>query len=457
MLATQSAGRTRGTGRYTRALVSELVREAGHEWFVYSHGGLPVENLTHGDVSFYREPTASAGATPGGCDTSLPVGADGGRLNESACNLPNRDVKVTERVLPAQTSLHLNAEQLQRANADGLDLFLLSSALENFQGYLPPFPNRRGPRLATLLYDLIPLRFPQHYLGHPGIAEAYRRALAAVRQYDVLLTISESCRQDVIELLQLPADRVVTIGAGSDAMFFHPPESPTPGAAAARWLTEHGIVQPFVYALTALDFRKNLAGLLAAIERLPTEPLSKHQFVITCAGSDQDVQKARGLMERSPVASRLLLTPKLTDDGLRTLYQFAAAFILPSRYEGFGLPLVEAMQCGAPVIGGNNSSQVEVVGDAGLLADVENADALALHITRLLHDQRLAQQLRSKGIERARRFNWQAVASRCLRALEETACLPRRSHWLGTWAARGRLAIEARLNRLAPRQRRVPA
>ncbi|HQU46968.1 MAG TPA: glycosyltransferase family 1 protein, partial [Pirellulales bacterium] len=375
MLADQSAGRTRGTGRYARGLVGELRRASQHEFFPYYYDGLPQTADLFGP--------------------HVPV-----------------------RTLPTSGSLHAAAHQLANENRDELDVLLLTCPLENFYGYLPPFPSRSGLRLAAIVYDLIPLRFPDQYLHHPGIAQSYRRALAALRQYDVLLTISESGRRDVIELLRVSPDRVVNIGAGSDAGFFYPAETHSAASHAARWLAEQGIEQPFVYALTALDYRKNLSGLLAAFERLPARLIASHQFVVTCASSnDDDARRARDVIARSAIGQRIVLSESLDDAGLRTLYQHAAALVFPSRYEGFGLPLLEAMQCGTPVVAGRNSSQIEVVGDAGLLADVDDAQDLANKIAAMLDDRRLADEFRVRGLEQAGRFTWPAVAQRCLDAL----------------------------------------
>jgi glycosyltransferase involved in cell wall biosynthesis len=399
MLADQSSGRARGTGRYARGLVGALLAQPGHEFTLYYYDRLPrqVEHV-------------------------------GGRLRE----------------LPAGDSLHLSAARLVRDNPDQLDLLLLTCPLENFQGYLPPFPALRGPKLAAILYDLIPLRFPEHYLAHHGIAQSYRRALAALRQYDLLLAISESARRDAVELLGVAPERVVNIGAGSDDGFFCPATSPA--AEAGDWLAKQGIHQPFVYGLTALDYRKNLAGLLAAFERLPRQILESHQFVVTCATESADEgRRVREAIDRSAVASRLVLTGRVDDPQLRTLYQHATAFVFPSLYEGFGLPLVEAMQCGAAVIAGDNSSQAEVVGDAALLAKTDDANDLAAKITRVLQDRSLAGELRSRAVRRAARFTWQGVGDRCRRALDVTLEAPRGAHWLKVWAARGRLALTNRL------------
>lgn len=412
MLADQSAGRLRGTGRYARGLARELLRDRHHEFFLYYYDGLP--------------------------RSEFPLG----------------EGRVTSRLLSGNASLHARIDRLIRDNADRLDWLLLTCALENFQGYLPPFPTRGGPRLAAILYDLIPLRFPDHYLSHQGIAAAYRRSLAAVRNYDLLLAISQSARNDALELLDVSPRRVLSIGAASDNGFFQPP--PAHGdAQRTAWLARQGIRKPFVFAVTALDYRKNLRGLLSAWQCLPERIRHRYQCVITCAASsDESAGQLREIVAGLTEREEFVFTDALDDEGLRSLYQHAAAVISPSRYEGFGLPLLEAMQCGAAVIAGDNSSQREVVADAGLLANVNDPRQLAERIARLLDQPRLAEQLRSRAVQQARLFSWPQVAGHCLAALAQASREANRASWLAVWSARGKLAIINRFERGAQRLRR---
>lgn len=406
MLGDQSAGRARGVGRYTRGLMAHLVAEAAHDVVLYYHDGLP----------------------------------------RTRQNWPRA---VETRELPraaAPAGLYHAVEHLARSNPDGLDMLLLTCPLENYEGYLPPFPSRGGVRLAAIVYDLIPLVFPNHYLRHPVLDRSYQRALEALRQYDLLLTISAATRRDVMQWLGLRGERVVNIGAASETDRFFPERGERQFRADRSRLRELGVREPFVYGVSALDFRKNLPGLLAAFERLPCHLRGTHQLVLSCAGDASDTQRAGDLVARSSVAERVLLTGPIDDGALAALYRRAAAFVFPSRYEGFGLPLLEAMQCGAVVVAGDNSSQVEVVGDAGLLADVDDATDLAARLARLLEDRPLARELRRRAYRQAQSFSWQQTARRAWQALECSIEAPRAAHWLRVWAARGRLAMAERLN-----------
>jgi glycosyltransferase involved in cell wall biosynthesis len=412
MLGVQSAGRTRGVGRYTRHLVSQLLAAGSpDEHVLYFYAGLPGgEHAWPGKASIRSLPT------------------DGSDL--SGC-----------------------ASRLAAENPDRLDVLLLSCPLENFQGYLPPAPRNGRLRLAAIVYDLIPALFPERYLAHPAIAEAYQRALAALEQYDLLLTISDSARRDCLARLSVAEDRVVNISTGGDFARFFPPGAGPLNSQTAAILQRHGLAEPFVFSLTALDHRKNLDGVLAAFAMLPEEVRNSHLLALTCAmSSDHDYARLQRIVAQSPAAERVVLTGALDDEALRVMYQRSSAFLFPSRYEGFGLPLLEAMQCGAAVVAGNNSSQVEVVGDAGLLANAESPSEIAAQLGRLLEDDALSRRLREAAPLQARRFRWELTGERCRSALEQAVDRPAAKGPFHRLLARGRLAASARLYRYSGRR-----
>lgn len=414
MLGVQSAGRTRGVGRYTRQLVSHLLAAAApHEVVLYFYAGLP-----GGEENWPGRPAIR----------TMPAAEDGGLAGSAA--------------------------QLADENPDRLDALLLSCPLEHYRGYLPPAPRGGRLRLAAIVYDLIPALYPEQYLAHPVIAEAYRRALATIEQYDLLLPISAAARGDCLARLRASASRIVNISAGGDFERFFPPAAAS-SPAAAEILSKRGLAEPFVYCLTALDHRKNLDGALAAFALLPENLLRSHRLALTCAmSSDDDYARVQQIVACSPAAERVVLTGSLDDAALRVMYQHCAAFLFPSRYEGFGLPILEAMQCGAPVVAGNNSSQIEVVGEAGLLADAESPAEISSQLRRVLEDAELSQRLRAAAPIQARQFRWEASAQRCLAALEQAIARPAASGLLRRWLARGRQAASERLRRYAVKSRR---
>ena len=133
------------------------------------------------------------------------------------------------------------------------------------------------------------------------------------------------------------------------------------------------------------------------------------------SGPDRD--RARQYAHDRGVADQLVVTDRVADTALRVLYQQCAAFVFPSSYEGFSLPILEAMHCGAPVVAGKNSSQIEVVGDAGLLFNVADAGELAAQLVRVLDDAGRSRELRERAVVQARRFRWEQTADKALDVL----------------------------------------
>jgi glycosyltransferase involved in cell wall biosynthesis len=232
-------------------------------------------------------------------------------------------------------------------------------------------------------------------------------------------------------LLGLSPDRVVTIGAASNGRFFVPDRTETMPEESRRLLRVLGITRPFVYSVGDMDYRKNPWGLIDAFAMLPDELRGSHQLVLSYVvrgghrGQVQQYARDRG------VADQLVLTPWLSDWALRPLYQRCAAFVFPSMYEGFGLPILEAMHCGAPVVVGNNSSQIEVVGDAGLLFNVADAGELAGHLVRLLKEPERAREMGERAVVQARRFSWEATADKTLEVLARLFEEPERAREMG--------------------------
>jgi glycosyltransferase involved in cell wall biosynthesis len=316
-----------------------------------------------------------------------------------------------------------------RENPDALDVLVFLNPLELTAGYDPPARparSKRSPALAAVLYDLIPLLFPDGYLRRwPSVtmARRYHWTLERLRQYDRLLVISEATRDDVIRLLNVPPWRVVNIGAGGDGpdSFGAAATAEEPGDLAR--IEALGLAEPFLFALSARDPRKNLDGLLAAYSRLTDVLKQTHRLAIAAGigAADPEAAAIWKKAEALGIRGNVSLTGWVDDATLRALYRRCAAFVFPSLYEGFGLPILEAMRCGAVVLAGDNSSQPEVAGDAALLVNTADPDALAGAIERALTDLALARTLRARGPVRATRFTWEAVARRALEALAAPA------------------------------------
>ena len=405
MVGTQSPSRARGIGRYCRNLASALLARGaavGHEFVLYAVDCLPTDRL----------PTA-----------------------------PNAVLR------PLTPSPHLREvfARVVHENPDGLDALVFLNPLEINPGNDVPIrpPGVGGPRLAALIHDLIPLAFPDLYLKRwPGnlFARRYLWALERLRTYDRLLTNSASTRDDVLRMLNAAPERVVAVGTGGDdseTCF-------TPGAGDPDdddRLSALGLVGSFVFTVAAADARKNLAGAIDAFALLPGPLRNAHRLAVTADLTPGEAAHFRGRAEARGIVDALTFTGPVDDPTLRALYRRCASFLFPSRYEGFGLPILEALACGASVVAGDNSAQPEVAGDAALLVNADDPEAVASALARLLTDGALARTLRDRGPARAARFRWDDVAGRVLGALETPGDHPRAGVSKRPSSGRPRLAL----------------
>jgi glycosyltransferase involved in cell wall biosynthesis len=413
MLGLQSAGsRNRGIGRLGRNLLERLLPlDPAARYVFYAHDGLPTDAF----------PTA-----------------------------PNAVVRplAVERDRGERTIGHA-MDRLARTNPDGLDVLLTLSPFELHGEYGPPARPLGGPKLAAVVHDLIPFVYQEHYLVNHAAALRLYRHLERLRRYDVLLANSDATRADFLRMLNLPEGRVVTVGAASDTRFIDHGADPPGPLAARRALHELGVSGAFVFSVSNIDHHKNLRTLIEAFALLPPALRLTHQLVVTCGIVDHgDAERVRAFAAARGVGDRLVLTSGVDDEALRALYQHCAVFCLPSLYEGFGLPILEAMRCGAAVVAGNNSSQVEVVGDAGLLANVGDAGDLSSKLAAVLADPALARALGDRARDRVGRFTWDAAAERTLAALRRVAAPAPRGRRLradAPHAPRPRIAMYAPL------------
>jgi glycosyltransferase involved in cell wall biosynthesis len=380
MLGVQSDDhRGRGIGRYCSELCRTLFREArSHRFILYRHEGLPWGEQFQG---------------------------------------PNTSI----RTLPRDPSGRISSDALARKvadNPDGLDVLLLPSPFERCIDFRTPERPVHGLPLVAVVYDLIQLRFSERYLPDERSRRQFHAALATLRRYDALLTISESTRLDCVQLLGLPPQQVVTIGTASNRDFFTPETTRPMPAADREALFLLGVRPPFVLTVGGEDDRKNIQGLIDGFAGLPACLREPHELVVVCQYSPGYAARVREYAERRGVGGSLVLLGGTSDEALRRLYRHCAVFVFPSFYEGFGLPILEAMHCGAPVIAGRNSSQVEVVGEAGLTFDVHDSSELTERLAAVLDGPALSERLRQASLVQACRFQWEQTAAQAMAALE---------------------------------------
>jgi glycosyltransferase involved in cell wall biosynthesis len=289
-----------------------------------------------------------------------------------------------------------------------------------FEGYVDDAVTSIGayPRrvsTAAVLYDLIPLVRPDEYLPTPVVRAWYERKVESLKRADVLLAISRHTRDEAIGALDVDPGRVIDIGTGLSPGFGRQVLDP---AARARLMQRYGITRPFVMYTGGVDPRKNLDRLIQAYGLLAPSLRSRHQLVIVGRGPQHEIERLTALGQRKSLSSDdLVFAGYAPDADLVALYSICELFVFPSLHEGFGLPALEAMACGAPTIGSDASSIPEVIGERDALFDPKRLDDIAHKLTHALDDAGFRRSLSEHGIERAGRFTWEAVAARTLDAL----------------------------------------
>lgn len=264
---------------------------------------------------------------------------------------------------------------------------------------LPPM--RSGTKSIVTIHDLSFLRLP-HCFERALLEYLTSNVPRAVQRADWVLADSENTRQDVIELLGVAEERVTVLYPGVEPRF-----RSIDDAQLLSSIQEKYVLPPrFILSLGTIQPRKNYAGLIRAFARLSMDDLS----LVIVGGRGWLYEDIFSQVQALGLEGRVFFPGFVDDADLPAVYNLAEAFALPSLYEGFGIPPLEAMACGTPVVVADNSSLPEVVGDAGLLVDVHDTESLAEALACLVQDTALRQTLVERGLVRARRFTWPGAA-----------------------------------------------
>jgi len=266
-------------------------------------------------------------------------------------------------------------------------------------------PRSRNTPIVLTVHDLALLRYPE--LGTAALRRLVGGVAAGVAVARRIVADSEATARDLRELLAVPASRLRVVYPGCDPAFFR-----IDAEACHAVLARHGLRAPYLLHVGTLEPRKNLVHLLRAYQRART--LSTDLPPLLLAGADGwGAAAVRAAIEGLALGEHVRLIGHIPAGDLPALYSAAALFVYPSRYEGFGLPALEAMACGAAVITSDVASLPELVGDAALRVDPDDMPALADAIVRVLTDSALRNALQQAGPLRAAAFTW----DRCARAM----------------------------------------
>lgn len=406
----QTESRFRGIGRYSMSLAQAMARNAGdHEVWVAVNGTFP-DGI--GDIR-----AALDGLVPSQ------------RIRQfstfDAVGWPN----------PAHAWTRSASELMWEGFLDGLqpDFVHVSSLFEGAQGgavsSIGKLPGVR-PATAVTLYDLIPLLNPEGYLASDWVRSWYMDKVESLKRADLLLSISQHAREEALKALPLDPAHVVNMSSAISPHFV-----PMAMGATERAMlgARFGVTGRYVMYSGAMEPRKNAEGLLTAFAMLGDAALGDTQLVIAGKVSPDDRMKFDVMAAQLGIADRVIYTGFITDDELIALYSGAAVYVFPSLHEGFGLPALEAMACGAATIGSNTTSVPEVIGREDALFDPRDAAAIAASIRRVLEDDAFAADLRAYAPQQAARFSWDNTALTALAAME--AVLAKRPHRQRLWPA----------------------
>jgi glycosyltransferase involved in cell wall biosynthesis len=324
-------------------------------------------------------------------------------LDQRALGLPPNFQVRPSRLPTINPRVRIPWEQIYAPAMLGLNGADVYHGVLNVAPLLCPIPS-----LITI-HDLAFLSFPQTFrrVNRAYLTWATR---VSARRAARILAVSEATKSEIVRLLGIPPERIVVTYDACDDRF-----SPPDPARLAAFRMRAGLPEHFILFLGTLEPRKNLPTLLEAYARIAK---STDAPLIIGGGKgwlyDEIFAKAQALN----LGDRIRFAGYIDAADQPLWYAAATVFAFPSLYEGFGMPPLEAMACGTPVVTSDRSSLPEVVGDAGLTVDPTDPDALGAALLRVLRDRELHAELRQRGLRRARQFSWRETAERTLAAYQ---------------------------------------
>ena len=267
---------------------------------------------------------------------------------------------------------------------------------------------------VVTIHDLLPIKFPEIVLSKDPFLnfrqKVYLRMLkSAWKKAKTIITVSQSSASDIEEIIGVSKNKINVVYNGVSRDFFKIRTDEEKKKAQAKYRIE----SPYIFYIGGLNAHKNVATLIRAMS------LVKHKNIRLVIGGKTDSDNSSGQniyqeilsqAKKLGVSDRLVFSGFIQDEDLPAIYQGAKVFVYPSFYEGFGLPPLEALASGVPVICSNSASLPEVVGEAGILIDPNDYEGFAKGVDRILEDSKLANSLINKGLLRASEFSWEKAA-----------------------------------------------
>jgi glycosyltransferase involved in cell wall biosynthesis len=256
------------------------------------------------------------------------------------------------------------------------------------------------PSVVTI-HDCIHLMFPQYLPNKAAYLYARATMWAAVKRSDCILTVSEASKRDILHFFNVAPEKIVVVYNAIDDHFWLTPPDEEVAHVRERYQLDH----QFVLYVGNIKPHKNLVRLIEAFDQLRRSGLEELKLLII-GDEISKLPSLRRAVHGHKLHKHVRFLGYVSDSTLRVLYRLASVFVFPSLYEGFGLPPLEAMASGTPVVTSNQSSMPEVTGDAAMLVDPYDVDSIVDGMRRVLTDPALAAELRLRGPQRAREFSW---------------------------------------------------
>lgn len=281
--------------------------------------------------------------------------------------------------------------------------FLLQRRLHVFHGLDARLPSYRKVKKVVTIHDVFSL-VSTEFSDEAFIRKKVRRYGDLAERADAIIAVSASTRSDIVERLHVPEERIHVIPEAADSRF-----APVPEEEAREAARRYGVDGPYLFFVGNIQARKNLVRMLEAFAGLP-EPLRNDLSFLMAGNVTYGGQKVLEAVKRLGLQEKVRFPGFVAREDLPALHSGASVFMFPTLYEGFGIPILEAMACGTPVVASTVSAHPEVAGDAALLVDPSDTDAIADAVARILEDGLLSKEMIEKGFLRSAGFSWEKTA-----------------------------------------------
>ena len=394
MQGAQTESRFRGIGRYTIEFVQAVVRNRGEHEVILALSGLfpeTIESIYSAFDGLLPKENFRVWYAPGPVCEKDP----GNEIRREAAEL------IREAFFEGLQADVVHITSLFEGHVDDA-----VTSIGRFESKVP---------VSVVLYDLIPLLNPDRYLNpNPAYAAYYERKVKSLKSANLLLAISDFARREGVDTLGFDPMRVVNVSTAIGPKLYPQQIEPSVSVALKNRLDIH---HSFVLYAGGADDRKNLPRLMEAWASLPLDLRNNNQLVLAGRMPEGNISELKHIASKNGVASNeIVFTGYVSDEELGQLYNLCKFFVFPSWHEGFGLPALEAMACGAPVIGANTTSLPEVIGLEEALFNPLDVASIAGKLQQALQDEDFLARLRSHGLGQAKLFSWDKTAKRAISA-----------------------------------------